>query len=223
MWISSKRHKRMRLAVADDDDDDEKLLPFPFPLALNKSTTPIESNRIYFNDDITNDSISELNSNLRVLDQKLFTLKHKFRLKEKIPIYLFLTTNGGSVYASLSAIDCINQLKCPVYTIVDGFVASAGTLISLAGVKRYIQPNAYMLIHEIRSSCWGKMSEISDEYENLKTLMVRLTDYYLTHTKLKKKDITKLLQKDITWDASECIKKGIVDDIFKANDEDDDE
>jgi len=76
-----------------------------------------------------------------------------------------------------------------VYTVIDGFVASAGTLIALAGEKRY------MLIHELHSGMWGKMTEINDEYCNLKRLMKHIIKIYVNNTNLTKSNLTEILKK----------------------------
>ena len=36
----------------------------------------------------------------------------------------------------------------------------AGVLISLAGHERHITKHSYMLIHEIRSGCWGHILNV---------------------------------------------------------------
>ena len=214
MW-SSKSTKKRKLLTAVLDDDEEGL-PFPpinFPFPKKPSASHVEDNRIHFSEDINCESMSELKSNLRSR-RKLLTMKQNYRLEEDIPIYLYLNTPGGSVYDALAVVDTITQLKVPVYTVVEGLVASAGTLLSLSGQKRFIQPNAYMLIHEIRSSCWGRMSEITDEYENLSKMTKQLIEFYVKNTSMNKKEVTKVLTKDITWDAKECIGKGVVDEIL---------
>lgn len=212
MWLSHK--KRKRVASKGDDDDEQTGSPFSFEFPkLNSTNIHTLNNRIYFNDDISTDSITALNKELRTMDEKMMVVANTFRI-DPIPIYLHLTTNGGDIYSAFSAIDCIKQLNSPVYTVVDGFVASAGTLISVAGKKRYIQPNAYMLLHELRSGFWGKMSEMTEEMENLKKLMTHLIDYYSEHIPISKKSLEKLLTKDSIWNAKECLSKGVVTEIY---------
>ena len=216
MWLttSHKKHSKKRNRIEEEEDDQQSLLPFPlsFPKFSSANIHSIH-NRIYFNDDITTESVTALNKELRTLDEKMATISNMFRI-EPIPIYLHLTTNGGEIYAAFSAIDCIQQMKCPLYTVVDGFVASAGTLISIAGKKRYILPNAYMLLHELRSGFWGKMSDMTEEMENLKKLMDHLIEFYSTHTPLSKKTLEKLLTKDSIWNAKECISRGVVNGVL---------
>lgn len=220
--VQMKGGKKRKLEPAPQLEEEEDGSPMvPFPIMFPKSsTTNVHAvhNRIYFNDDVTHDSMSALNRELRMMDDKMSVLSVTFQM-DPPPIYLHLTTNGGEIYAAMSAIDCIQQLRCPVYTVVDGFVASAGTLLSLAGKKRFIQPNAYMLIHELRSGMWGKMSDLTEEYDNLKKLMDHLIRFYSERTKITEKQLEKLLKKDTIWNATECIQKGVADAIFtpKAN------
>ena len=100
------------------------------------------------------------------------SISEQFDIKiEAKPIRLYITSNGGYVYQVFSAIDTILNLKVPVHTICKGFVASAGTLLSIAGEKRFITENSYMLIHELRAGSWGKFTHLSESFENSKQLM----------------------------------------------------
>jgi len=216
MQMKGGKKRKVEKAPILEEEEEGGGSAMPFPIMFPKSNaTNVHSthNRIYFNDDVTHDSMSSLNRELRLMDDKMSVLSVTFQI-DPPPIYLYITTNGGEIYAAMSAIDCIQQLRCPVYTVVDGFVASAGTLLSLAGKKRFIQPNAYMLIHELRSGMWGKMSDITDEFDNLKKLMDHLIQFYTEHSKITEKQLAKLLKKDSIWNATECLQKGIVDEIY---------
>jgi ATP-dependent protease ClpP protease subunit len=102
----------------------------------------------------------------------------------------------------------------PIYTVIEGAVASAGTLISVFGAKRYMRPNAHMLIHQLSSSCWGKMQEIEDEYANLKQLMVKIRSIYAERTTIPKKQLRRMLKHDLWFNVDECIENGLVDEIW---------
>lgn len=211
-WASKKRKAPEPPSDPRLDDDDEGTqLPLILPKFGQATSIYSHMNHIYFNDDVTDDSMFALNKELRMQESKLLVLSITHGIPPA-PLYLHITTNGGSIHAAFSAVDCIQSLKVPVYTVVDGFVASAGTLLSLAGEKRYIRPNAYMLIHELRSSCWGKMSSIDEEYANLKKVMEHLVSYYVDRSRLTRKQLDKILKQDVIWNAAECIEKGIVDE-----------
>jgi ATP-dependent protease ClpP protease subunit len=222
LWKYKKTCNNKRLKTSNNTDDEEESnessnIKFPFSFQKN-SNNYINTcfNHIYFNNDITSDSIFELCKEIRNVEIKIKTLTTTINI-DKIPIYLHITTNGGCIHSAFSVIDCIKTLSVPVYTVVDGFVASAGTLISLSGEKRYMCENAYMLIHELRGGIWGKMSEIEEDYTNSKKLMEHIIKIYAENTNIKKKKLDNLLKKDLIWDVEECMKKGLIHEIYKPS------
>lgn len=215
---SNKRMKRMSGSKMDDDNSsngDETPIKIPFPFQKSPNTYITTTfNHIYFNNDISPETVFELNKELRNVDNNLSMAVVTMKI-DRPPIYLHITTDGGVIYSALSVIDCMNSLTSPVYTVIDGYVASAGTLISVNGSKRYMCENAYMLIHELKGGLWGKMTEIDDEYINLKRIMKHVIKLYEEKTGIKKKELEMILKKDIIWDIDECIKKGLIDEIYK--------
>lgn len=191
------------------------------------------TNSIYFNADINSKTSSQLIEKLIILEQYILKkhkiIKRKFSDIEKEediedqfviniepkPISLYITSNGGHVYQAFTIIDTIRGLKVPVNTICKGYVASAGTLISLTGVKRFITEYSYMLIHEITFGGWGKYSFMSDNMENSRQIMEDIKKYYLKKTKMTIEEINEQLKKDICWNAEKCLEKGLVDEIIK--------
>jgi len=219
-WGSSKKkNKRKRESINDSSDSDEStsdsnITKMPIIISKSGSNTLYSNfNHIYFNNDITTDSAFELNKELRAVESKIKTLSVSLGIKTE-PIYLHLTTDGGLIYSALSIIDCIKNLTLPVYTVIDGFVASAGTLISLAGEKRFMNKNAYMLIHELRGGMWGKMTEVDEEYLNLKKLMKHISRIYTKKTNIDKNEIENILKKDVIWNLRDCIKNGLIDEVY---------
>ncbi len=201
------------------------------------------NNSIHFNAEINPQTISQLIEKLLSMEQKILRkkkfLKRKFlnfkkddkddkdnkefdnyedqfdiKIEAK-PIILYITSNGGYVYQVFSAIDTIKSMRIPVHTICKGFVASAGTLLSLAGKKRLITESSYMLIHELRSGHWGKFTHLSESFENCKQLMEHIKNYYITNTKMTLNELDEHLKKDICWNAQTCLEKGLVDEIIK--------
>lgn len=142
--------------------------------------------------------------------------EEQFEIKiEPKPINLYITSNGGLVYQVFGVIDTIRGMKVPVHTICKGFVASAGTLLSLAGKKRYITESSYMLIHELRAGHWGKFTYLSESLDNSKQLMEHIKNWYLSRTKMNAEELEEQLKKDVSWNAQMCLEKGLVDEIIK--------
>jgi len=179
----------------------------------SKSSIRTENNHIFFYTEVDRDSVHELIETIRDMEGYCMQMKRQMNLK-KVPIYLHINSYGGCVFSALNAIDYMQSCTVPIYTIIEGAVASAGTLISVFGKKRYMRPNAHMLIHQLSSSCWGKMNEIEDEYINLKNLMVKIRSIYAERTTIPKKQLRRILKHDLWYTVEECIENGLVDDVW---------
>jgi ATP-dependent protease ClpP protease subunit len=161
------------------------------------------------------ETINKLNKQLRSLETKLITMGSNLNI-EPPAIRIHITSNGGSVFAAFRAINCIKSLRVEVHTIIDGYAASAATMISVCGDKRYINKYSNMLIHELRSATsWNKMSELEDEVENMRLIMNQIKDIYVEHTNLTRSELNKLLKRDMDWDVNQCLKAGLVDEIIE--------
>jgi len=135
----------------------------------------------------------------------------------KLEIFLHITTDGGCITSAFSIIDCMEGLSIPVHTVIDSNVSSAGTLISVHGVKRYICKNSYVLIHELRSGVRGKLSYIDDNFNNCIKMQEHINSIYIDKTKINKKMLKDILVKDIQFNADECIKMGIAAELYNLN------
>jgi ATP-dependent protease ClpP protease subunit len=181
--------------------------------AKKDSAITREGNHIYFYDEVDRDTIFELCQLIKEAEEENIITAFKMQI-DPIPIYLHISSYGGSIFAAFGAVDVITACTVPIHTIIEGATASAGTLISIFGTKRYIRPRAYMLIHQLSSECWGKMREIEDEYINLKELTEKITGMYRERTHLTKKQLADLLLHDLWLNAEKCIQYGLVDELY---------
>jgi ATP-dependent protease ClpP protease subunit len=202
-----------------DDTNSDKLLDIlkgdsdSSPSIKNEKIEKFD-NHIYFYSEVTRESIFDLNMLLKEVESENVFTSNKLSI-DPIPIYLHINSYGGSIFAGFAAIDMILSCSVPVYTIIEGCAASAATLMSIAGKKRYIRPNSYMLIHQLSSGCWGKMNEIDDEYENLKELTKNIKRIYETYAKIPKKELTDVLKHDLWWNPDKCMAYGLVDELWE--------
>ena len=190
----------------DDSDSDEE----------EETKIVRENNHVYFYADVSRESIFQLNALLREAAKFVHTMSFELNVPN-IPIYLHINSYGGSLYDAYAAVDTIKNLRVPIHSIIEGCAASAGTIISVVCNKRFIGANAYMLIHQLSSRMWGKMSEIEDEYNHLTELMDQITRLYGDYAKIPKKKLTKLLKHDLWLNPKTCIKYGLVDALYDAS------
>ena len=172
----------------------------------------VHENKIYYYAGVGRDSASELNKKIGELESKSLTLGNNLDIDPPI-LRLMINSGGGSVTSGISSMDTILRCKVPVHTYVDGFCASAATFLSVVGKKRYMSRNSYMLIHQLSSNFWGKYSEFEDEKQNLDLMMETIKNVYKEYTKVPMKKINEILKHDLLWDASTCLKYGLIDEI----------
>lgn len=177
----------------------------------------VRDNHIFFQDDINFDTASALIREIKDLETELIFMQQQYEFPEPAPINLHITSPGGVIFAANGIIDCMNACRVPVNTIVDGFAASCGTLISIFGVKRSMGKNATMLIHQLSSGMWGHYTEAEqlDHQINIKQMSEKIRQFYADRTNMKKTELKEILKHDMDWDSDECLRRGLVDEIIE--------
>lgn len=171
-------------------------------------------NKVLFYSDINSESCMGLNRILLELDNKLQSLKVDLGDEYSPIIHLHLHTHGGDVFAAFSTINTMSSLKSKVYTYIDGYVASAGTIISCKGHKRFIGKYGYMMIHQLSGEMYGKFTEMEDSFTDYSDLMKLLKRYYKKYTKIPMKKIDEILKHDLSMSAEKCLEYGLIDQIL---------
>jgi ATP-dependent Clp endopeptidase proteolytic subunit ClpP len=207
--------------MSTEEETEEPIVPNIFitsqgndVMTYSGGNIKVSENKIFFYGDVDESSALELNKVLVDLDLKLQNLKNSLGDDYNPVIHLHINTYGGSIFAAFSTVDTMESLKSKVYTYIDGSVASAGTLITAVGDKRFIGKHGHLLIHQLSSGVYGKFSEMEDEIFNCTNLMKLLKDFYKKNTKIPMKKLDELLKRDIWMMADECLQYGIVDEIL---------
>lgn len=168
---------------------------------------------IYFYSSVDAKSILMLNQLLKEVEVDLLTQGIENDSKPN-PLKLHIHSYGGSIFAGIAAMDTISNLRVDVHTIVDGAAASAATFLSVSGKRRFINPNAQMLIHQLSSGAYGKYEEIKDEVKNLDNLMDMIRRTYQEKTRVPHDKLDEILKHDIWFPSEKCLEYGLVDEIL---------
>lgn len=128
-------------------------------------------------------------------------------------IQLFVNSPGGYVTSGFTVYDTIKAISSPVSTICTGYAASMGSIILSAGAKgrRFILPNARVMIHQPSGGARGQASDIEiqmDEIIKTKKLSAQILAENCGQTFEK---IMKDFNRDYWMSAEESVKYGIVD------------
>ena len=193
----------------DDSDEPQKII------SIEKSShdNSVVGNKIYFYQDVSRDTILTLNRQIDEVSRQLKNIQFVYNLPEPPPIEIHFCSDGGDVFAAMATVDKIINSQIPVHTYCEGIVASAATVMSVAGKKRFITKNSCMLIHQVSSALWGNYMEFKDEIKNLELIMSLIRGVYLKHTKYNDKELDDILGHDLCLHAEDCLKWGLVDAI----------
>ena len=132
-------------------------------------------------------------------------------------ISLYINSPGGSITAGMAIFDTMNFIKSDVSTICVGMAASMAAFLLATGKKgkRFILPNAEVMIHQPLGGVQGQATEIKIAAERILKLKGKLNKILAEATG---KDITKIdkdTERDYFMDSNEALMYGIVDKILK--------
>jgi len=175
----------------------------------------VVDNHIYLYQGITPKSIMEMGVAIRSVGQQIINLMTDLSLPSIPPIHLHINSGGGCVFSGLAGASHVLESEVPVYTYVEGSAASAATLISCSGAKRFVTEHSFMLIHQVSTGVWGTYANLSDEKESMDSLMEMIESIYLKHTNIEKDYLKELLKRDLYLNPEKCLELGLVDEIVQ--------
>jgi ATP-dependent Clp protease, protease subunit len=134
-------------------------------------------------------------------------------------IPVVIDSYGGEVYSLMSMISTIKAAELPVATIIEGKAMSCGAILFSFGEegRRFMDPHATLMIHDVSSHNWGKTEEVkasAEETERLNQIVYKMMaqncgkkdDYFL-------KLVHKRGHADWFLDAEECKKHGLANQL----------
>ena len=132
-------------------------------------------------------------------------------------INLYINSPGGSITAGMAIMDTMNFIKSDVSTICLGMAASMGAFLLSCGQKgkRYILPNAEVMIHQPLGGVQGQATEIKIVAERILKLKEKLNKILAKNTGKDLKTITTDTERDYFLDSKEALEYGIVDKILE--------
>lgn len=135
----------------------------------------------------------------------------------KQDIKLYINSPGGSVYDGLAIIDTMNYIKPDVQTIGIGLQASMGAMLLACGAKgkRFILPNARVMIHQPSSGTQGKITDQEIALKEGVYLKKKLAEIFAERTGKSLAQVEKDMDRDNWMSAREAKEYGIVDEVIE--------
>lgn len=173
---------------------------------INKTST----SNIYFNGELNEESCLKLSQS--IIKNKINLLNNKDKGDH---INLYIQSPGGSLLPTLAVVDDIINSEVPIYTYVRGYAASAATLLSVVGSKRYIYNHSLMMIHSVKTSQEiSSYNEAKNTLENLDIFMKVVKDIYLENTNIDINKLDTLLLQDSWLTSTKALEYNLVDEVI---------
>jgi ATP-dependent Clp protease protease subunit len=130
-------------------------------------------------------------------------------------IYLYINSPGGSITAGMAIYDTMQFVPNDIVTVGIGMAASMGQFLLTAGTKgkRYITPNARVLLHQPSGGFGGTSSDIQTQAQliiDLKNRLAKITADATGHTV---DQVNADGDRDRWFNADEALEYGFVDHI----------
>ena len=131
-------------------------------------------------------------------------------------ISLYINSPGGSITSGMAIYDTMNFIKSNVSTICVGMAASMAAFLLSSGEKgkRFILPNAEVMIHQPLGGAQGQATEIKIAAERILKLKKKLNKILSNNTGKNIDKIDNDTERDYFMDSNEALAYGIVDKIL---------
>jgi len=158
--------------------------------------------------------VGEINhvSASRIMMQMLYLQS----VKRDQDINLYINSPGGVVDDTLAIYDIMKFLHCDVATYCIGRAESGGAIVFMAGKKskRFILPNAKVMIHQPFGGVYGQAADIeiqADEILKTKSTLISIM------SKCTGQDVDRIREdseRDRFFDAKQAVAYGICDEVL---------
>ncbi|NQT21661.1 MAG: ATP-dependent Clp endopeptidase proteolytic subunit ClpP [Planctomycetes bacterium] len=155
--------------------------------------------------------IDDIVANL-VIAQLLFLQNEK----KDADISIYINSPGGSITSGLAIYDTMQYVQPDISTTCIGMAASMGAVLLAGGTngKRYVLPNARVMIHQPWGGVQGSASDITIQAEEILKSKQRLHAILAHHTGKDISTIEADSDRDYYMSAGEAKEYGLVDTVI---------
>jgi ATP-dependent Clp protease, protease subunit len=131
-------------------------------------------------------------------------------------ISLYINSPGGDAYAGLAMYDTMQFIRPDLSTICVGMAMSMGAVLLAAGApgKRFVLPNAKVMIHQGSAGFSGSPADIEIQAREVLATKRRLAEIIAEHTGHELEEIERDIDRDRFMTANEALAYGLVDEVL---------
>lgn len=184
-----------------------------FPYAINKKADSLE---IFIYDDIEPDSYSWWTGETIKSDTSAKTISQFLEENPNVSsIDLHINSNGGDVKEAMAIYSLLKRHNAQTTAYIDGFAASAASVVPMACDKIVMSAVSLMFIHHAWMIASGNPEQLRKAADDLEVIDGQSNRAYLEKAgdKLTPEKLTELLDGETWLSASECLELGLCDEV----------
>ncbi len=131
-------------------------------------------------------------------------------------ISLYINSPGGSSYAGMAIYDAMQYVRPDVQTICTGMGMSAAAMILCGGTpgKRFVLPNAKVMIHQGSGGFRGSPADIQIAAKEILEMTRRMAEIIARHSGQPLEQVLKDIDRDRFMAPDEAVAYGLVDGVM---------
>lgn len=130
-----------------------------------------------------------------------------------------INSGGGDVFTATAIYNKLKEHKAKITVKVDGWVASAATIIAMAGDTREIPENGVFMVHDPSTFMWGTVSakDLEKTGNMLETAKQAIAQSYLDVTGKTIDEIYSIMTAETWYVGAEAVEAGFCDSVKEEN------
>src|ERR687887_410449 len=130
-------------------------------------------------------------------------------------ISLYINSPGGSSYAGMAIYDAMQYVQPDVRTICTGMGMSAAAMILCGGAagKRFVLPNAKVMIHQGSGGFRGSPADIQIAAKEILEMTERMAQIIAHHSGRPIEQVRKDIDRDHFMTPQEAVEYGLADEV----------
>jgi len=155
----------------------------------------------------------------RVANVVIQQLLYLQSIRRSQDVHLYINSPGGLVDQTLAIYDTIQFMGSEVATYCIGQAASGAAVILMAGTKgkRFILPNAKVMLHQPYGGITGQAEDIRIQADEVLRDKARLNEIIAKCTSRPLEQVRVDTERDRYLNAQEALEYGIVDEILEED------
>ena len=131
-------------------------------------------------------------------------------------IIVRINSGGGDVFAANAIYTRLKDHSAKITVKIDGWAASAATIIAMAGDTIKIARNGVFMIHDPAMTVWDtfRAEDFEKMAEELKVIKQSIVNTYTMKTGKPEQEISDLMEEEKWWTGDEAVENGFCDELM---------